>query len=147
MTDWDLWITSSINQYFSDNLTTYPIYLEGFTKNPEDNENQFEIRINGPSYINVLSKFVEVNVQVDILIKSQSTARDRYVGNKMKGIAVSVSDNSIPIYKFPEFPDVLVDCLHPQKDIDIRNFGPVDSPGSVNYSTVVTDYKTILRKP
>jgi hypothetical protein len=120
--NWPVWIKASIVKHFDSYRGGITLFVEGQKRPATESQERFELRLNGPDYIQTGPKFYTLNAIVDLLITSVSNETNIYRMDALKGIILKAFTSSIPVYKYGS-DDTLLGCLALKSQIDVRDFG------------------------
>lgn len=119
--NWDRWIHSSINKYFTAIAATHslPKLFEGVDTRTEtfmDSPHRCEIRSNGPNTLEISSGYYELLVGINLFFTSRMEVpqESKYKQNDLLGIFIQAMQQPISILRLGtggEDDDTLLGCL------------------------------------
>lgn len=148
--NWDRWIVASLSKFFESKKGSYAFYLDGQgKKEPVD---CFELRLIGPSWLEVSRTKNLGTIIVNILIKCIKNSSDFHKIYRMSGLIQSGFGNCIPIKKYGDSDgddsNTIIGYLELKrqgdKDIVVEDFGQVAIDIPLLQTTVEGLYQTTL---
>lgn len=146
------WIAASINKHFDDRKETYPLFIEGMHRDKITEQNQFELRIDGPYIIEECHNLFFYDYEINILVSSLINDTDLYQLHRMLGI-VTAAFTDIEVYRFGngvEDNQSLLGCLQLKQSSGIREkvqvsiFGQIEPDVKLQQATVEGHYRLTL---
>jgi hypothetical protein len=134
------WIYASMTQHFDDNRSTLKLVLE---ENPRP-DNSFEIRMDGPDFIQLSGDYYNVDVDINVLVQTLRTDQDFHAIHRNVGIIVEAFTNTINIYKYgleTGDDDTSWACATRQSKVLVTHFGQVDKETHLYQATVEAIYQ------
>lgn len=155
-TSWSKWCILSITKHFDDNRGTLVMFLEGTPRDTNLVTSCFELRIDGPSFIEPSKDFWKALVDVNILVQYRMTPTTNFATiYEYVGQILVIMDQGIPLLKLGTGAGDTGDqisCLELQMDpvgrrgdlLTVTNYGQVKPGLDVIQLTIEGHYEAQL---
>lgn len=143
--NWPRWIFASISKHFSDKavIASLPIFIEGQTRAPSENNDYIEFRFDGPSMQEVSRNYWSIDVEVNIMIVSFINEEDLHKIHRNIGLVCSFF-TCIPIMRYGDDRTSLVGIMDTVQEgrerLIVTNYGQVQSDSRMLQATVEAMY-------
>lgn len=143
------WTFASLAAAMTEVADTFPVYVEGNDERTDaflEASHRAEARINGP-FVQELSKgYFRVWVDVNVLLTSQGTLRDRYELHRIAGLYLHALTEAVEVWNYGSQPGdydddpTLLGCLLPRagrnRSVSVFHFGQTEKTDQVRQSAV-----------
>ena len=151
--NWTRWIHASLSQYFTqyakDNSLAF--FIEA---SPRDTEGQFEwteLRWDGPAANEVSKNYWLLDVEINILISTSTTAPNSHRHKEIVGLIQAAYLADLQVYKYGDGQfdtQELLGCLRLRSDVReaifTSYFGKIEVDVPLEQSTVEAHYRMVL---
>lgn len=144
--NWNRWILASLNVYFNSQKGSDFLLIEGIKESnlPTD---RLELRINGPSFVEIVKDCWSVHVDINILIRTKPDTI--YEHTDRIGLVQKMFATNIMTTKTGNVSDTGDDftCLIRENDLITDDFGRTNEPNNLLFTTVEATYKGEINWP
>jgi len=149
--NWPRWIFASCCKHFDSKRQSIPMYIEGQKKVISSSASRFELRMDGPRFMEQSHNQFYTFVEVNILVHCPRSETNLHLIHKNVGIAAAAF-TTIVLYKYgSEVGDdgSVFGCLNTRQvwrndTIEINHFGQIGPEKDVLQASVEGHYQTIL---
>jgi hypothetical protein len=147
-----VWITLSIRKQFTERMQNCPVYFEEVTKPAGKKLLYVELRIDGP-YMHPIGTRIEYEavVEVNALINAPYNEKDTMSLQKLGGVVIAALNEDFCIFKLGDNPPIDTGeffetmQLLTDDNIEMSNFGQIDTTNKIYQATVEAHYKMRFR--
>lgn len=146
------WIFASICKHFDARKETLPLFIEGMHRDRIINQDQLELRIDGPYIVEESHNLFYYDYEINILVSSVINDTDLHQIYRDVGIVTSAFVD-IEVYKYGTGVDddqSLLGCLRLKQSsgnrekIQVSNFGQIEPDVKLLQATVEGHYRLTL---
>ena len=148
---WDRWIFASIAKHFETTVPALFLYVEGAPRKTNDQEDFFEVRVDGPFYTQRTRGEWYVRVEINCLLSTTLGDKKNYQTHRVNaGLVVAGFTHVITVLKYG--PDVEDDesqlgCLqidNADDKIITSHFGQIEPDVELQQATIEAHYEMDL---
>ena len=150
---WARWIKASVSKHFDDRRDGIPLFIENQHRDTDEEQELFELRMDGPRLLEVSKNCWKLRIEVNILIQTIMNDEDYHRIDDMVGIAQSAFID-IPVFRYGNRPDddnSFLGCLRLLQNpsnidyLEANRFGQIDIRTKLLQSTVEGHFEMDLQ--
>lgn len=139
--NWSRWVFASVTYFFDQRKQSRMMFIEGQERQTQDQQDYFELRLDGPDFLELSRSYFQVTIFVNILTVTVRDPTDFHKHERDLGIGTAAFETNIPVYKFGDDSTALLGCLVLQREVDVQRFGQQDPNVQVLESTIQGTYR------
>lgn len=150
--NWARWTFASVSKHFDDRRAGIPMFIEGQHRDTKELKDYFELRMDGPTLLEVSRGCWKLRVEVNILATSAFDESNYHRIHQNVGILQSAF-TSIEVYRYGTGPDddgTFLGCLKLLQNpsnrdfLELNHFGRIDIDTPLTQATVEGHYEMQL---